>query len=245
MPAELEGPGVTTDLLSPRPPPGAPPKKTGGGRGAQPPPASDSEKDSGFSDTSSEHLNGREQTDAEEPPGPGTQPAPLQHLLTAPAPSHPFGRLAPVYLVHNLLLQQPLGPPPEPWQPAQLLLLQPPPPTAPRHDATVTCHDATATAAPVGSPGCRSQRLGATAELLRRGGLLAAALRTGALLRQNRRTQREIAALRRHARLLARAARDPRAWPRLHDTLRGGGPPVPPTPRQEPPAFGEGLGAGE
>lgn len=81
-------------------------------------------------------------------------------------------------------------------------------------------------------------------EFLRWGGLLAAALRTGALLRQNRRTQREIATLRRHTRLLARATRDPRAWPRLRDALGGGGPPVPPNSCQEPPAFGEGLGAG-
>ncbi|XP_074990650.1 uncharacterized protein LOC142074101 [Calonectris borealis] len=246
MPVESQGPGVATELPPTRAPPEAPPKKTGDGWGAQPPLASESEKDSGFSDTSSEHLSRREQTDTEEPPGPGTQPALPQHPLTVPAPGHPFARLAPVYLVHNLLLQQPLGAPLEPWQPAQLLLLQPPPPAAPRHDAAAARHDATVTVAPVGSPGCRIRRLGATAELLRRGGLLAAALRTGALLRQNRRTQREIAALRRHARLLARAARDPRAWPRLRDALGGGGPPVPPgAPRQEPPVFGEGLGARE
>ncbi|GAB0206242.1 basic proline-rich protein-like [Grus japonensis] len=216
----------------------------GGGRGARDPPASDSEKDSGFSDASSEHRDRRERTDAEELPD--AQPAPPQHPLGAPAAPgyHPFARLAPVYLVHNVLLQQPLGAPPEPWQPARLLLLQPPPPSASHQDTAVARHDATATVAPVGNPGCRSRRLGVTAELLRRGGLLAAALRTGALLRQNRRTQREIVALRRHTRLLARAACDPRVWPRLRDALGGGGPPVPPAPRQDPPAFGEGVGAG-
>ncbi|XP_074713470.1 uncharacterized protein LOC141938519 [Strix uralensis] len=231
MPAEPKGPGLATELPPPRPIPRGPPKKTEGGWGAQP----DSEKDSGFSDTSSEHLSGREQTDTEEPPG--TQLAPPQHPLAAMAPGHPFAHLAPVYLVHNLLLQQPLGAPPEPWQPAQLLLLQPPPPAAPHPAAT----------SPIGTPGCPNRHRGVTAELLRWGGLLAAALRTGALLRQNRRTQREIAALRRHARLLARAARDPRTWPRLRDALGGwdGGSPVPPgVPRQDPPAFGEGLGAG-
>ncbi|CAM9114408.1 unnamed protein product [Bubo scandiacus] len=104
MPAEPKGPGLATELPPPQSIPRGPPKKTGGGWGAQPPPGSDSEKDSGFSDTSSEHLSGREQTDTEEPPG--TQLAPPQHPLTATAPGHPFARLAPVYLVHNLLLQQ-------------------------------------------------------------------------------------------------------------------------------------------
>ncbi|XP_029861880.1 uncharacterized protein LOC115337663 [Aquila chrysaetos chrysaetos] len=232
MPAEPEVPGVATEPPCPR----VPLKKTGDEWGAQLPRANDTEKDSGFSDTSSEHLSGREQTDTEEPPGSGTQGSPLQHPATPPAPGHPFTHLAPVYLVHNLLLQQPLGAPPEPWQPAQLLLLQPLSPAIPRQDTT-------AMAAPVGSPGCQNQRLGVTVEFLRWGGLLAVALRTGALLRQNRRTQREIATLRRHTRLLARATRDPRAWPRLRDA-RGGGPPVPPNSRQEPRAFGEGLGAG-
>ena len=59
-------------------------------------------------DTGSEHLSGRKQTDTEEPPG--TQPAPPQHSLTTPAPGHPFAHLAPVYLVHNLLLQQVTAP---------------------------------------------------------------------------------------------------------------------------------------
>ncbi|XP_074786860.1 uncharacterized protein LOC141972777 [Athene noctua] len=235
MPAEPKGPGVATEIPPPRPIPRAPPKKTRGGWGAQHPPASDSEKDSGFSDTSSEHLSGREQTDAEEPPG--TELAQPLYLLATTAPSHPSARLAPVYLVHNLLLQQTLGAPPEPWQPAQLLLIQPPLPAAPHPAAT----------APAGTPECPNRHRGVTAELLRWGGVLAAALRTGALLRQNRRTQREIATLRRHARLLARAARDPRAWLRLCDALGGwdGGSPVSPgVPRQGPPAVGEGLGAG-
>ncbi|XP_074021300.1 uncharacterized protein [Numenius arquata] len=244
MPAEPEGLGVATEFL----PPGAPPKKTGSRWGAQPPPTSDSEKDSGFSDTSSEDLSGQEQTDMKEPPSPSTQPAPPQHPLTALAPGHPFAHLAPVYLVHSLLLQQPLGLPPQPWQ---LLLLQPPLPAVPCHkaiaarcNATTTCHEATTPATPVRSPGCRNRRLGATAELLQKGGLLAVALRTGALLRQNQRTQREIAALRRHIRLLAHAARDPRAWPRLCRALGGGSSLGPPAPCQEPPTFGEGVGAG-
>ncbi|XP_069633561.1 uncharacterized protein [Haliaeetus albicilla] len=240
MPAEPEMPGVATEPLHSA----VPLKKMGDEWGAQAPRANDVEKDSGFSDTSLEHLSGREQTDTEKPPGSGTQGSPPQHPATAPAPGHPFAHLAPVYLVHNLLLQQSLGAPPEPWQPAQLLLLQPLSPTIPHHDATDACHDATATATPVGSSGCQNQRLGVTVEFLRWGELLAAALRTGALLRQNRRTQREIATLRRHTRLLARATRDPRTWPRLHDALGGGGPPVPPNSCQEPPAFGEGLGAG-
>ncbi|XP_063174611.1 proline-rich protein 36-like isoform X1 [Chroicocephalus ridibundus] len=242
MPDQPEGPGVDTE------PPGAPPKKTGGGRVAQPPPASDSEKDSGLSDASSEDLSGREQTDTEEPPSTGTQPAPLRHPLTTLTPGHPFACLAPIYLVHSLFLQQPLALPPLPWQPAQLLLLQPPPPAAPRHEATVPRHEATAACheatASVGSPGSRNRHLGATAELLRQQGLLAAALRTGTLLRQNRRTQREIVALRRQSRLLARVARDPRAWPRLCHALGGGDPLGPPTPCREPPAFGEGVGVG-
>ncbi|KAM9587584.1 uncharacterized protein ACIBXB_006993 [Morphnus guianensis] len=235
-----EVPGVATEPLHSA----VPLKKTGDESGAQPPQANNVEKDSGFSDTSSEHLSGREQTDTEEPLGSSTQGSPPQHPATAPAPSHAFAHLAPIYLVHNLLLQQPLGAPPEPWQPAQLLLLQPPSPTIPHHNATDACHDATATATPVGSPGCQNQRLGVTVEFLRSGGLLTAALRTGALLQQNRRTQREIATLRRHTRLLAHAACDPHAWPRLRDALGGGGPLVPPNSCQEPPAFGEGLGAG-
>ncbi|XP_066065076.1 cleavage and polyadenylation specificity factor subunit 6-like [Chamaea fasciata] len=72
--------------LSP-PLPGTPQK------GAQPPPGSDSEQDSGFSDSGSEHLGRCERTDTEQPPvlghaHPGPQPPgparPLLLLLPAP-----------------------------------------------------------------------------------------------------------------------------------------------------------------
>lgn len=164
----------------------------------------------------------------------------LSQHHAAPVPPRAHTAPAPASLPAPSSLQ-PLALPPPPWQPAQLLLLQPLPPAAPRHEATAACHEATAS---VGSPGSRNRHLGATAELLRQQGLLAAALRTGTLLRQNRRTQREIVALRRQSRLLARVARDPRAWPRLCHALGGGDPLGPPTPCREPPAFGEGVGVG-
>ncbi|XP_074873900.1 CLOCK-interacting pacemaker-like isoform X2 [Carettochelys insculpta] len=74
------------------------------------PSASESEKDSGFSDTSSESLSTLDQADTEEPSicashwpakGPGLRPA--------PGLDSTFTRFTPVYIVKNVILKQPLG----------------------------------------------------------------------------------------------------------------------------------------
>ncbi|XP_039910017.1 basic proline-rich protein-like [Hirundo rustica] len=83
-------PGATPRSPLAQNPPGTPQK------GAQPPPGSDSEQDSGFSDSGSEHLGRCEGTDTEEPlglshshpgpqpPGSARDPRPLLLLLRAP-----------------------------------------------------------------------------------------------------------------------------------------------------------------
>ncbi|XP_068766378.1 CLOCK-interacting pacemaker-like [Struthio camelus] len=120
----------------------APPEKMGSGsESARRPPrpaGSESEKDSGFSDASSEYLSALEQTDTEEVPKRRATRAPLQRL------GRPFASLAPVYIVKNVLLKQPLAdssdaqlaawsgrPSPEPAQGrGRLLVLQQPVPAA-------------------------------------------------------------------------------------------------------------------
>ncbi|XP_042295122.1 CLOCK-interacting pacemaker isoform X2 [Sceloporus undulatus] len=109
--------------------------------------ASEGEKDSGFSDVSSEYLSTVEQTDTEDPPG-NTQRHQQAKPLRAPpkAPpgglaGGPFPGLAPVYIVKNVILKQPLGTSPTTqflaWSsqnpldasqgpPARVLFIQPP-----------------------------------------------------------------------------------------------------------------------
>ncbi|XP_066426234.1 basic proline-rich protein-like [Molothrus aeneus] len=207
--------------LSP-PPPGTPRKR------ARPPPGSDSEHDSGFSDSGSEHLGRCEGTDPEEPPGPGHAP---------PGPQAPGAARDPRPLL--LLLRPPPAavpgadgnprcPPVPPGVPAELspcprrsALLRSPPVAIPGPEGTPRCPPV----APELSPCPHRSAL-----------LAALALRTGALLRHNRRTQGDIATLRRHATLLARASRDPRVWPRLCHLL---GHPAGATGRhREPPGAG-------
>ncbi|XP_041315457.1 basic proline-rich protein-like [Pyrgilauda ruficollis] len=239
-------PGVAPEVapgspLSP-PPPGTPQK------GARPPPGSDSEHDSGFSDSGSEHLGRCEGTDPEEPPGPGRahrRPTGLGHA--PPGPQPPGAARDPRPLL--LLLRPPpaavpgadgtrLCPPVPPAVPAELSpcprtspRLRSPPAAVPGADGTRLCPPVPPAVPAELSPCPRaSPRLG--------GALLAAlALRTGALLRHNRRTQGDIATLRRHTRLLARATRDPRVWPRLCHLL--GHPAGAAGSHREPPAPGE------
>ncbi|XP_062454287.1 CLOCK-interacting pacemaker-like [Rhea pennata] len=100
----------------------------------------ESEKDSGFSDASSEYLSALEQTDTEELPRRGAaRRLPLQQR---PRLARSFAGLGPVYIVKNVLVKQPPGassdaqlvawsgrPEPEPAQgQARLLLLQQPVP---------------------------------------------------------------------------------------------------------------------
>ncbi|KAJ6663869.1 hypothetical protein lerEdw1_009950 [Lerista edwardsae] len=94
----------------------APPRKVAGGSGASrksPCPASEGEKDSGFSDESSEYLSNVEQTDTKEQPAyPRRQPATVQRVpqrASGGLGSGTFTGLAPVYVVRNVLLKQPLG----------------------------------------------------------------------------------------------------------------------------------------
>ncbi|XP_063168155.1 CLOCK-interacting pacemaker [Candoia aspera] len=74
------------------------------------PPESEGEKDSGFSDGSSEYLSAIEQTDAEDqaasplPPWPATLQKTVGGLMDSTFPG-----LAPVYLVKNVILRQTLG----------------------------------------------------------------------------------------------------------------------------------------
>ncbi|XP_062368429.1 basic proline-rich protein-like [Cinclus cinclus] len=183
-------PGVAPGSPLSQPPTGTPQK------GARPPPGSDSEQDSGFSDSGSEHLGRCEGTDTEEPPGPG------------------HAHLGPTCLGHTPPGPQPPGSSRDPRP--LLVLLRSPPAAVPVPEGTHPCHHPVSPAelspCPRGSPRFT-------------GALLAAlALRTGALLRQNRRTQGDIATLRRHTRLLARATRDPRVWPRLCHLLATVGP---------------------
>ncbi|KAH0631640.1 hypothetical protein JD844_006076 [Phrynosoma platyrhinos] len=110
-------------------------------------PASEGEKDSGFSDVSSEYLSTVEQTDTEDPPADAQQ---HQLAKSARAPPKalpgglaggPFPGLAPIYIVKNVILKQPLGTSPTTqflaWSsqhpldatqgpPARVLLIQPP-----------------------------------------------------------------------------------------------------------------------
>lgn len=94
------------------------PRKEAGGGGAgagrkSPRPASEGEKDSGFSDVSSEYLSNVEQTDTEEQSGhPVCQPATLQQMpprASEGLASGTFTGLAPVYIVKNVILKQSLG----------------------------------------------------------------------------------------------------------------------------------------
>ncbi|XP_014379638.2 CLOCK-interacting pacemaker-like, partial [Alligator sinensis] len=90
-------------------------------RGRPPAPTSESEKDSGFSDASSEYLSTLDQTDTEE--------SAAQRLPKPPRPRRapgfgcPFPSLAPIYIVKNVILKQPLGGSPGP----QLLAWSHPP----------------------------------------------------------------------------------------------------------------------
>ncbi|KAH1181262.1 hypothetical protein KIL84_002196 [Mauremys mutica] len=86
------------------------------------PPASESEKDSGFSDTSSESLSTLDQAEAEEPSICASHWATNgPRLRTAPDLASTFTRFTPVYIVKNVVLKQvallPQTPttPPSPW----------------------------------------------------------------------------------------------------------------------------------
>uniref|UniRef100_A0A6J0T761 CLOCK-interacting pacemaker isoform X1 n=2 Tax=Pogona vitticeps TaxID=103695 RepID=A0A6J0T761_9SAUR len=84
-------------------------------------PASEGEKDSGFSDVSSEYLSTVEQTDSEDQPADSRHQAP-KGQKRAPPPKAPgglaaggtFPGLTPVYIVKNVILKQPLGTSPAP-----------------------------------------------------------------------------------------------------------------------------------
>eukprot|EP00062_Callorhinchus_milii_P026736 gi/632989199/ref/XP_007883520.1/ PREDICTED: CLOCK-interacting pacemaker [Callorhinchus milii] len=71
----------------------------------------------------------------------------------------------------------------------------------------------------------KHRRFHNTLEILDKSGLLGITLRTKELIRQNSSTQREISELKEHTRLLCRAVQsnDPRAWDRLHETMRCSG----------------------
>ncbi|XP_053123288.1 CLOCK-interacting pacemaker [Hemicordylus capensis] len=90
-------------------------RKAGGGGAAWKSrhPASEGEKDSGFSDVSSEYLSNVEQTDTEEQPAcPLRRPARLQRVppkASAGLPGSAFTGITPLYIVKNVLLKQPLG----------------------------------------------------------------------------------------------------------------------------------------
>ncbi|XP_058052091.1 CLOCK-interacting pacemaker isoform X2 [Ahaetulla prasina] len=77
-------------------------------------PVSEGEKDSGFSDGSSECLSAIEQTDTEDPASPPLSPGPAKSqkakrgLLGGTFP----GGLTPLYLIKNVILKQTLGVPP-------------------------------------------------------------------------------------------------------------------------------------
>ncbi|XP_031953787.1 basic proline-rich protein-like [Corvus moneduloides] len=204
-------PGVAPGSPPSRPPPGTPPK------GARPPPGSDSEQDSGFSDSGSEHLGRCEGTDPEEPPGPGhPHPGPACPGRDLPGPQ----------------------PPGASRDPRPLLVLLPAPPAAavPSPEGPLRCHPG-----PPGVPAELSPCPPRMSPCARVPLLAALALRTGALLRHNRRTQRDIATLRRHTRLLARATSDPRLWPRLWHLLSpAGGTSGASGSHREPPGIGEG-----
>ncbi|CAI5780730.1 CLOCK-interacting pacemaker [Podarcis lilfordi] len=82
------------------------------GSGRRPrPPASEGEKDSGFSDESSEHLSAVEQTDAEDQPAyPLRQGGTLQQAAQkghGGLAGGAFPGLTPVYIVKNIILKQP------------------------------------------------------------------------------------------------------------------------------------------
>ncbi|XP_039365621.1 CLOCK-interacting pacemaker-like isoform X1 [Mauremys reevesii] len=74
------------------------------------PPASESEKDSGFSDTSSESLSTLDQAEAEEPSICASHWATNgPRLRTAQDLDSTFTRFTPVYIVKNVILKQPPG----------------------------------------------------------------------------------------------------------------------------------------
>ncbi|XP_048378218.2 CLOCK-interacting pacemaker-like [Stegostoma tigrinum] len=66
------------------------------------------EKDSGFSDTSSDYLSTLEQTDSEDPPL-QKRPAVSNHMERTTALQSSLPSLTPVYIVKNVLLKEPLS----------------------------------------------------------------------------------------------------------------------------------------
>uniref|UniRef100_A0A8C8SS48 CLOCK-interacting pacemaker n=1 Tax=Pelusios castaneus TaxID=367368 RepID=A0A8C8SS48_9SAUR len=73
-------------------------------------PASESEKDSGFSDTSSESLSTLDHADTEEPAVCASHwAAKGPRLRAAPGLDGTLARFTPVYIVKNVILKQPLG----------------------------------------------------------------------------------------------------------------------------------------
>nr|XP_056702293.1 CLOCK-interacting pacemaker-like [Euleptes europaea] len=76
--------------------------------------SSEVEKDSGFSDVSSEYLSTVEQTDTEDQPASSLRrPVKLQRAplkASGALPGSTFTGLAPMYIVKNVALKQPLGP---------------------------------------------------------------------------------------------------------------------------------------
>ncbi|XP_043536849.1 CLOCK-interacting pacemaker [Chiloscyllium plagiosum] len=68
------------------------------------------EKDSGFSDTSSDYLSTLEQTDLEDPPS-QKRPAVSNHMERTTAVQSSLSSLTPVYIVKNVLLKEPLSVP--------------------------------------------------------------------------------------------------------------------------------------
>ncbi|XP_039981910.1 CLOCK-interacting pacemaker [Xiphias gladius] len=83
----------------------------------------DSERDSGFSDASSEHMSTMDTTDSEDPPRPVVQQGP-QTSGSGPQPSQlavvggSYSSLSPMIIMNNVLLKQPADNPPalKPWR---------------------------------------------------------------------------------------------------------------------------------
>uniref|UniRef100_A0AAV2K9S8 Uncharacterized protein n=1 Tax=Knipowitschia caucasica TaxID=637954 RepID=A0AAV2K9S8_KNICA len=183
------------------------------------------ERDSGFSDASSEHLN---TTDSEDSPGPARSSKPSARL-TVLGGSYPS--LSPMIIMNNVVLKQPADPPPalKPWrfspavdvvqpvvQQPQVVFLQP---------VTLLSDSKSAQASQLdgeGNSDVRRKRFCNTYNILSQSGLLDITLRTKELLRQNKRTQTDIHRLKEHTDLFLHALRsgDTSICVKLQATLR-------------------------